>query len=218
MKRACKSLDFAHSDMNIRQLSQIQKLPRVLSGSFKDKRFQIKKLFVAVILLMSINTFAQSDYDVSTDKKTGDLIYKGQCTFQDIEKQPSFSWLTNGASAYSPDTIAMRYLKKDLSKYQVVAFIGTWDKETHSMLPKLYKILQITNYPMSQYKMFGADREKATKYVEHKIYHVSDIPTIIVIRNHQEIGRITPATLKRNLETDLDRIVEKDRMQREAQQ
>ncbi|HXS36429.1 MAG TPA: hypothetical protein VN721_06990 [Flavipsychrobacter sp.] len=180
----------------------------------------MKNLFLAIILLISVNAFAQStsDYDVSTDKQTHELVYKGQCTFEDINKQPSFSWLMNGASEYTPDSIAVKYLKKDLSKYQLVVFIGTWNRETHSLLPKLYKVLQVTGYPMSGYKMYGVDRAKTTKYVEHKLYHISDIPTIIVIKNHQEIGRITPETLKRNIETDLDRIVEKDIMQREAQQ
>ncbi len=177
----------------------------------------MKKAILAVALLMSINTFAQSDYDVSKDKENGAVVYKGECTFADLQKEPSFGWVAKDAAAYTPDTNAIKYLKKHLPDYDFVVLMGTWCDDTHVLLPKYYKVLQQTNYPMAKLKMYGVDRAKTTKYVEHKLYKIVNVPTIIVIKNHTEVGRIVETT-KRNIETDLIAIIQKDIEDHEVKQ
>jgi len=68
--------------------------------------------------------------------------------------------------------------------------------------------------------MFGVDRDKQAKYVEHKIYKIKDVPTVIVFKDHLEIGRITE-TVKKSVEADLANIIrpdiERDEAAKEAQ-
>ncbi len=169
----------------------------------------MKKLLVSLLVILSVHAFAQDKYDILKDKKTGAVVFKGECTFDDMLRQPSFGWLSRGSINYNPDTAKLSYLKRHIKDYELVVFMGTWCDDTYNILPKLYKVLQMTGYPMSSYTMYGVDRTKATKYVEHKIYKIEDVPTIIVIRDHVEIGRITE-TLKKSVEADIAKLIDND--------
>ncbi len=177
----------------------------------------MKKILLAVAVMMSVNSYAQSDYEVSKDKENGAVVYKGECTFTDLQKEPTFAWVEKDAAAYTPDTNAIKYLKKHLPDYDFVVLMGTWCDDTHMMLPKYYKVLQATNYPMTKLKMYGVDRAKTTKNIEHRLYKLVNVPTIIVIRNHMEIGRIVETT-KKSVEVDLIAMIQKDIEAREAKQ
>jgi len=178
----------------------------------------MKKILLGLLLLAGFQVFAQSDYEVITEKKTKTVIYKGECNFGDLLKEPSFAWLKSGAEAYSVDSATRVYLASNLKNYKLVVFMGTWCDDTYNILPKLYKTLQVTNFPMSQYTMYAVDRNKATKNIEHKLYRVQNVPTIIVFKGSIEIGRITEA-IKKSVEKDIATIIRdnlnKDEMMKE---
>jgi len=155
-----------------------------------------------------MSAFAQSDYDRISDAN-GNLIYKGECTINDLYKEPDFSWLGRGVDSYTPDSIAVKYLKKTLGQYNIVVVMGTWCEDSQNLVPKLYKTLVEASFPMSQYQMFGVDREKKTKNIEHELYKIKFVPTIIVRKGPQEIGRIVES-VKKNIETDLMHIIQDD--------
>lgn len=169
----------------------------------------MKKVLIGLLVLLSVQVFAQDKYDILKDKKNGAVVIRGECTWDDLLRQPTMGWLNRGMINYNPDSTYMVYLKRHLNNYQMVVFMGTWCDDTYSILPKLYKILKLTNYPMSSYTMYGVDRNKNTKYVEHKIYKIENVPTIILERNHMEVGRITE-TLKKSVEADLARLIDAD--------
>jgi thiol-disulfide isomerase/thioredoxin len=174
-------------------------------------------ILAGIVMLFAIQGFAQDKYDVLKDKKNKAVVIKGECTFDDLLRQPTFGWLPSGSNSYRPDTAKLSYLKKYLKDYELVVFIGTWCDDTYTMLPKLYKVLKLTGYPMSKYLMYGVDREKTSKYVEHKLYKIQDVPTVILIQNNREIGRIVE-TVKTSIEADLARMIDNDRTAKEREQ
>lgn len=173
----------------------------------------MKRLLLAVLMMTGMQAFAQSDYDVSKDKENGATVYKGQFTFDDLEKEASFGWLDREAAAYKPDTNAVKYLRKHLAGYNIVVLMGTWCDDSQLLVPRLYKILQTTGYPMAQYTMFGLDRAKEAKYIEHKLYRVTKVPTVILLSHNTEIGRITESVHK-SMEADLVKLIEADQEQK----
>jgi len=178
----------------------------------------MKNLLIGLLVFVSIHAMGQNDrYDILKDKKTGATVIKGECTFDDLLRQPSLGWLTRGANNYKPDTAKLSYLKRHIKDYEIVVFMGTWCDDTYNILPKLYKILLLTNYPMSEYTMYGVDRTKATKYIEHKLYKIENVPTIILSRQHTEIGRITES-LKKTVESDIAGLIDADITKQEMQQ
>jgi hypothetical protein len=147
-----------------------------------------------------------SDFDISKDKENGAVVYKGQCTFEDLQKESSFGWLDRGTNAYKPDSNAVKYLKKHLGGYDLVILMGTWCEDSQNLLPKLRKTLQAAAYPMSKLSMYGVDRAKTAKNVEHRLYKLEKVPTIVVYKNYMEVGRIVE-TVKKSIEADLMAIV-----------
>jgi len=180
----------------------------------------MKQLFLAAAMLLTINVMAQtgkSDYDVSKDAENGAVVFKGQCNFTDLGKEGSFGWLKRGSDAYKPDTNAVKYLKKNLGNYEIVVFMGTWCEDSQNIIPKFYKLLLLTGYPMNKLTMYGVDRAKTAKYIEHKLYKIDKVPTIIVYKNHSELGRVVE-TVKKSIETDLINIIKDDVEKQAAQQ
>src|SRR5262245_44683495 len=101
----------------------------------------MKQLLVSLLVLLSVHALAQnSRYDVLKDKKNGSTVIKGEYTFEEMLKQPSFGWLARGANNYKPDTAKISYLKKYIKNYEIVVFMGTWCDDTWTILPKLYKV------------------------------------------------------------------------------
>ncbi len=159
----------------------------------------------------------RSDYEVLTDKKTKATVYRGECTFDDLMNRASFSWLAQGAAEYRPDTARISFLRKHLPAYHIVIFMGTWCDDTYNLLPKLYKVITATNFPMGNYTMYGVDRNKVTKNIEHKLYKIENVPTFIISRGNTEIGRITENT-KKSIETDLAVIIDQDLKKQELRE
>jgi hypothetical protein len=169
----------------------------------------MKAILLSAILLISLAADAQKKYDVSKDPEEEGLVYNGPCTFGDLDAEKTFDWFKAGSAGYTPDAPSVAYLKKNLPTYELVVFMGTWCDDSHNLVPKLYKVLQQANYPMSQYTMFGVDRQKTTKNSEHLKYKITLVPTIIVLKDHKEVGRITE-TIDKSVEEDLVKIVKGD--------
>lgn len=161
------------------------------------------KAVLIIFLMMNINAVAQNKaYTITKDEKHGELVFNGKVTFDDLNKEPSFSWLRSGEEEYSPDPEKIEILKDRLPGYYMVVFLGTWCDDSHNLIPKLEKVLAASRFPNSQLLMYGVDREKTTTNGEERRYKITNVPTIILIKDGQEAGRITESVQK-SIEADL---------------
>jgi len=164
-------------------------------------------VFFALAIFIAMHTRAQTTGFDKTTNDRGELVYTGQFSFNQLQEEGEFGWFTKGAEDYKPDVQAMAALQEELSNYTLVVFMGTWCEDSHNLVPKLYKVLQAAEYPMQQVTLFGLDREKKGKGTAHEEYKVSFVPTIIVLSQGKEIGRITE-TVRKSVEADLVVITE----------
>ena len=164
----------------------------------------MKYTIFILLMLMVTSAFAQSDFDKSVDSENGSIVFKGQLTLEDLKKESTFDWLNSPSNKYAPDSTDMKFLRKHLPNYKAVSFLGTW---SHTLVPKLVKILDLVSFPASSHTIFGVDRSKKTKYVESQLYRIEFVPTIILYKGFTEIGRIVEAPEK-SLEKDLVRIIQ----------
>ncbi len=159
------------------------------------------------MLLFSTGVMAQSPaYSISKDSVDGGLIFNGPITISDLENEATFKWMKSGLDDYKPYDGAVSFLKTYLKDYSLVVFMGTWCDDSQNLVPKLAKVLQMADFPLSKLTMYGTDRAKKTKNAEEKKYDVSLVPTIIVLKNGKEKGRITES-VKKTIEDDLAAIV-----------
>lgn len=170
----------------------------------------MKVIFWASLLMMSINAMAQErGYEVSEDKKNGRTVFSGLVTFQDLENEQSFAWMKNGRNEYRTDKDAIRILSNKLKEYSLIVFLGTWCGDSHELIPKLEKVLMMAGYPQQLLTLYAVDRTKETKDGANKKFDITNVPTIIVMKDGKEKGRITE-TVQRSIEEDLVAIIEKE--------
>lgn len=167
----------------------------------------LKKIITFVSLIFwSTNGFAQYGFDVTKDEQSGQTMFVGRCTFDDLSDEKSFDWITLGSNEYNPESAITDQLKKSLPSCDIVIFMGTWCDDTHNLLPKLYKTMLLSRC-YTNYKMFAVDRNKKSKENEQTPYKIEHVPTIIVLRNGIELGRIVEMT-KTTIEKDLLNIIQ----------
>ncbi|MCD6063356.1 MAG: hypothetical protein K0R82_1267 [Flavipsychrobacter sp.] len=167
----------------------------------------MRKIFViAALMMMNLTITAQDKYETTTDEKNGSVVYRGNISFADLEQEKTFNWLRQGAQAYEPDAASIELLKENLSQYRLITFMGTWCDDSHVLIPQLYKVLTDARFPMEELTMYGVDRTKTTTDGAHTQYSINLVPTVIVLRNGKEVGRITESPRK-SLEADLANII-----------
>lgn len=165
-------------------------------------------IFILLFSLNSFSMYAQSDYDKSIDKETNAVIYKGEISFEDLLKEPGFSWFHEGITNYTPKRDAIAFLQKELPGYEVIVFIGTWCEDSHLMIPQLHNVLKAAEYPFRRLSLYGVNRAKETKFAEEKLYNISFVPTILLYKDGKEIGRIVESVQK-SVEEDLVSLIQK---------
>lgn len=167
-----------------------------------------KRLLILFFIILAMNNIAQaqSNFDINKDDQTGQTMFIGRCSFDDISDEASFDWFTTNSNNYSPDASITEQLKKVLPSCQLYIFMGTWCEDTHNLLPKLYKTMLLSR-SYTNYKMYGVDRNKKSNKKEEEAYKIINVPTIIVMKDGVEIGRIVETT-KTTIESDLLKIVE----------
>lgn len=165
----------------------------------------MRVVITVLLLLATIHMQAQS-FKKFTDEDTQDLIYQGQITFTDLQKEKAFDWYDQGAAAYNPDRETIAQLKPLLKSYTLVVFLGTWCSDSHKLVPELVKVLQLSDYPLNKVKVFSLDHSKTGLNGEEKKYNISYLPTIIVYKDGKEEGRVIE-TVEESIESDLLSIV-----------
>lgn len=129
-------------------------------------------------------------YDVLPDSAEGKLL-RGIITVDDIIKDTSFSkWYEANGKYFKPKAEVVDVLKQKAGQYQLVLFVGTWCHDTQQLLPAYLKSFEAAGVPDSALTLIAADRQKTTIANLHKVFNVPNVPTIIVMKNGKEVGRV----------------------------
>ena len=166
------------------------------------------KIYVLLfILFASMSSKAQMglDFDIDKDPNTGNTMFIGRCLFEDLADDPNFAWMISGSKNYKVNESVTEELKKILPSCELIIFMGTWCEDTQDELPKLYQTM-LYAHCYTNYKMYAVNREKQSKRNEEKSYNITNVPTIIVMKNGKELGRIVEHPQK-SFEQDLLDIV-----------
>lgn len=167
----------------------------------------MKKICLSLVFfLLALSVRAQFGFDIVRDEQGGGIIFQGRCSFDDLNDEASFDWMTLNSSQYNPDGSTVEALKKILPSCELVIFMGTWCEDTQNLLPKLYKTMLLSRC-FTNYRMYGVDRGKKSNKNEQEQYKVVNVPTIIVLKSGQELGRIVEIP-KETIEKDLLRIAQ----------
>lgn len=161
-------------------------------------------LFV-VCALSSMLACTCPGYSVSKDHK-GKNVIVGECTWS--EWQTSAGWASYRAADYRPDAGKASQLGKIAAAQKVsfLLFAGSWCGDSVSEVPKIFQLFAAANIPDAQVWLYGLDRDKYEPSGAATRYKISRVPTLVVVHQERELGRIVEYP-KTSWEQDLLEIV-----------
>jgi thiol-disulfide isomerase/thioredoxin len=154
-----------------------------------------KHLFIFIfVVCFSLQLSAQTSYETSYDTKeqtTPVKILKGVISKSLINNDTSFNWYNPSHDNYFPDsTVTTAFKKAKQDSVQFILFGGTWCEDTQFILPKFFKLQEASGISDNQITFFGVDRGKKTLGNISTAFNITNVPTIIVMKDGKEIGRV----------------------------
>ena len=138
-------------------------------------------------------------------------ILIGSVNRADLKTPPYSEWFDSQYSRYQPESAIVLKLRPLLGGVSIEAYFGTWCGDSRRQIPRLARLLDAAGVAEDRLSLVAlSDRamefKRSPGHSEGKRY-VHRTPTIVIIRDGREIGRIveTPAL---SLETDLLAILE----------
>ncbi len=167
----------------------------------------MKKIIVALFIGFLIHTtsFAQGQYEVLKDYNTGGRILKGIISRDILAADTSFKWYSQNLKPYTGKDAAEFGKHKD--SIQLVIFVGTWCEDSHVVIPKLFPFFDAAGFSNDRITLIGVDRNK--KSISHitDAFNVINVPTVIVMKEGKELGRVVEYGKYGMVEKELTEIV-----------
>jgi thiol-disulfide isomerase/thioredoxin len=107
-----------------------------------------------------------------------------------ITNDTAFAWYQTNLKYFKLDSGTVQTIRAKKDKIHLVLFIGTWCHDSQQLVPKYFETLKAANVDDSHLTIVGTDRSKKTIAGLHDAFHITNVPTIIVLQNGKEIGRI----------------------------
>jgi thiol-disulfide isomerase/thioredoxin len=117
-------------------------------------------------------------------------VLKGLVTRQDIESDTAFKWFKQNMQFGTANAPAIDAFKKNGAKFQVVVFFGTWCEDSQNLVPVFYRLADKSGYPVENITLIAVDRAKTTLDNLHTAFHITNVPTFIVMKDGKELGRV----------------------------
>ncbi len=154
----------------------------------------MKQYLLTVVFVVTVHIIAaaQTPYTSTKDTKHPDItILNGIISKYILQNDTEFnSWYDPNQSAYAPDTDILNAMEAAKDKVEFIVFGGTWCEDTQFVLPRFFKLQELSGFPDSSISFFGVSRVKKTIGNITAAFNIVNVPTIIVMKDGREIGRV----------------------------
>lgn len=160
-----------------------------------------------LIFFLSVVLHAQINCKFVIDEKSEKTMAVGigdRTVFADT----NFAWWYDSEyNNYEIQETSLDSIRERISEVNIKIVLGTWCSDSRREVPRFIKILDECNYDQAKLKLIFVDRKKEAVDTEVNTLNIALVPTFIVYRNAEEIGRIIEVP-KTNLESDLIKIIQ----------
>lgn len=159
-----------------------------------DLKMMTNKMFKSIKLIF---TFIVSGFlllsccDCDKSKERPKPVITGKMTWQ--EWQGLAEWKSYDAKNYNPNELLTTQIKVFLKNNTDISFIlfsASWCSDSETEVPKFYKLMSLCEFDSSKISLFGIDRQKNEATGTSKKYNIEKVPTLIILKEQTEIGRI----------------------------
>lgn len=150
-------------------------------------------------------TISEEDVDmvlVDDPEEEGSKMILGKTTCKALQSELFNEWYVESHNNHALDTNTLSKIEPLLKDVRIKVFMGTWCEDSQREVPALYKILDHINYDYKNLELFAVSRDKDTPEGYEKGFNIEYVPTIIFIKNGNELGRIVEYT-QESLEKDM---------------
>lgn len=126
----------------------------------------------------------------SFSERPGEKTLKGFLCREALTRDTSFKWYGEGQKGYTPNKGALEGLRRLRDSIELLVFMGTWCEDSHQVIPKLYLLTDAAGFPGERITLIGVDRQKKTAGHLCEALAVTRVPTILVMKNGKETGRV----------------------------
>ena len=126
----------------------------------------------------------------------------GRVTRQELYREfPAFLIY---AKEYTPGADSIGKIKQISKHLDILLFLGTWCPDSISEAPKFLKVFDEANNANLKLQILGVDRDKDDGAGLCEKYEIKRVPTILVLKNKRELGRIVEYPKKSHEEDFLE--------------
>lgn len=153
---------------------------------------QLKRLLLlSIFAAMGTAAMAQAQYEITTaERHNKQKVLRGIINKYLVMNDPAYTWYQANQTAYTPDTATLSAMEKAKGKTQFVVFGGTWCEDTQFILPKFFKLQEMSGVNDTQITFFGVNEDKKSLGHIAEAFGITNVPTIIVMKDSKEVGRI----------------------------
>ncbi|MGZ3938644.1 MAG: thioredoxin family protein [Flavisolibacter sp.] len=144
-------------------------------------------LLLAFVIFSAHMGFAQTQV---TRDANGNKVLVGFITKQELATDTAFTWFAQNQQGYTPDQNALQLLKANRDSVNIIAFGGTWCGDTKYILPKFFMLADAAGLSQDHVTLLGVDHDKKTIQHLAEAFGITNVPTLIVMKNGKEMGRI----------------------------
>lgn len=135
-----------------------------------------------------------------------DPILLGVQNRDKLEADPYNTWFMTSYKDHTLDTETLPTVKAGLKDVRMTIFMGTWCEDSQREVPAMYKILDELDYKSNTVRLITVSEEKTTPEGLEQGKEITNVPTFLLIKDGQELGRIVEYPLE-SLEKDMAKIL-----------
>lgn len=128
-------------------------------------------------------------YEVRPDSIENKMLV-GIVPLDAIKNDTGFVWYAQALKYYKPYAPLVQALKEKSEQLSLLFFAGTWCHDSQQVMPKYFSCIEAAGFSENRYTIVSTDRQKKTVANLHQLFGIVNVPTVIVLKNGKEVGRI----------------------------
>ncbi len=166
------------------------------------------RILIFTLLCYHLN-FGQSLNKEITDQ--GNPFLLGKINKEGLTSTNYNAWFTKEFDNYNPKQEVVKKESNNLKDYTITLFMGTWCGDSKREVPRFYKVLEASSYPMEQLTAVAVSSKpgmyKQSPNHEEKGLNIHRVPTFIFYKDGVEVNRIVESPVV-SLEEDIQSILD----------
>jgi thiol-disulfide isomerase/thioredoxin len=114
----------------------------------------------------------------------------GFVTKKQIAGDSTFAWYQQNLKYFKPQKAQIEVIKEKAYDFQLILFTGTWCHDSQQIIPKYFSLLEAAEFPDHRMLIIAVDRQKNAPANMQRQFNVVNVPTLIIMKDGKEVGRI----------------------------